>query len=68
MGHMAGAAPPLAARTRADTSLRTAYRPRGVLVSKGEQLLGGQSVQARFFAVEIGPYVTDESKLSTAQD
>ena len=40
-------------RMRADTTLRSAYFPRGVVVVTGEQLLSGQSANARIFVVQV---------------
>lgn len=40
-------------RLTADTSSRRTYKPRGLLITSGEQQPGGQSHNARMFVVEI---------------
>ena len=54
-------------RLRADTSTRPAYMPRGVVISSGEQLPGGQSHTARLFCIEVEPGVIDRDRLTAAQ-
>jgi len=54
-------------RLRSDTSSRTSYVPRGLLITSGEQLPSGHSHTARIFSVEINPGDLDRVKLSEAQ-
>jgi len=54
-------------RLRSDTSTRAAYVPRGVVLTNGEQLPGGQSHTARLFTTELEPGDIDVEKLTAAQ-
>ena len=56
------------ARMNGDLSLRTLYRPRGLVISTGEQLPDGQSLTARLVTVEMERRDVDIAKLSEAQD
>ncbi len=55
-------------RLRSDLSLRPTYRPRGLVVSTGEQLPDGQSLVARLVTVEFERGDVDVDKLNAAQD
>ena len=54
-------------RMRADTTLRPLKRPRGLIVSTGEDTLRGQSLRARLLVLELGPGELDFELLSQAQ-
>jgi hypothetical protein len=54
-------------RLASDLSLRTIYRPRGLVVSTGEQVPDGQSVTARMYTVEMHPGDVDLERLTAAQ-
>jgi len=54
-------------RLTSDLRLRTIYRPRGLVVSTGEQIPDGQSVMARTFTVEMRPGDVDLDRLTAAQ-
>jgi hypothetical protein len=54
-------------RLRSDLSQRTVHRPRGLVVSTGEQLPGGQSIAARLYTIEVQPGDVDLGKLTAAQ-
>lgn len=56
------------ARMKSDLSLRTVYRPRGLVISTGEQLPDGQSLMARLLTVELTRGEVEIAKLSAAQD
>lgn len=55
-------------RLRSDLSLRPTYRPRGLVISTGEQLPDGQSLVARLVTVEFERGDVDVDKLNEAQD
>jgi len=54
-------------RLASDLSLRTTYRPRGLVISTGEQMPDGQSITARMYTVEVRPGDVDLGRLTTAQ-
>jgi len=54
-------------RLRSDTSSRTKYVPRGLLISTGEQLPSGQSHTARLFATELEMDSINAGRLTEAQ-
>ena len=54
-------------RMRADTSLRPAKPPRGLVLSTGEDVPSGQSLRARVLVLEVGPGDVDEKLLSQCQ-
>jgi hypothetical protein len=54
-------------RLRSDLSQRTVHRPRGLVVSTGEGLPGGQSITARLYTIEVQPGDVDLEKLTAAQ-
>jgi hypothetical protein len=54
-------------RMRGDTTLRPVKRPRGLIVSTGEDTPRGQSLRARLFVLELGPGDLDFELLSQAQ-
>jgi len=54
-------------RLASDLSLRTVYRPRGLVISTGEQVPDGQSITARMYTVELRPGDVDLERLSAAQ-
>ena len=54
-------------RLRADTSFRSGRPPRGLIVSTGEDLPNGQSLQARLFTVEVNRGDISAEKLTSAQ-
>ncbi len=54
-------------RLASDLSLRAIYRPRGLVVSTGEQVPDGLSVTARMFTVEMRRGDVDLARLTTAQ-
>ena len=54
-------------RMNADTSTRTGFMARGLVISTGEQLPTGQSVLARILPVEISPRSIDLELLTQAQ-
>ena len=56
------------ARMKGDLSLRTVYRPRGLVISTGEQLPDTQSLVARLVTVETAKGDIHLGKLSEAQD
>jgi hypothetical protein len=51
----------------ADTSLRPTYWPRGLVISSGEDVPGGQSLRARMLIEQIGPGDIDVKKLTELQ-
>lgn len=55
------------ARMRADTSLRAARWPRGVVLSTGEDVPRGQSVRARMLVLELAPGDVAWDRLSQVQ-
>lgn len=55
------------ARLGGDLSLRAVYRPRGVLLSTGEQLPSGQSLLARLVLLELRHGVVSLTALGAAQ-
>lgn len=54
-------------RMMSDTSTRPSYTPRGLLISSGEHVPGGESRNARMFTVDIEREDTDMKKLTEAQ-
>ena len=54
-------------RMNADLSLRTTYRPRGLVLATGEQLPSGRSIMGRLFTVEVGEKDVDTAKLTACQ-
>jgi hypothetical protein len=54
-------------RLTSDLSQRTVHRPRGLVVSTGEQVPGGQSITARLYTIEVQPGDVDLDKLTAAQ-
>lgn len=54
-------------RLGSDLSLRTVYRPRGLVISTGEQVPDGQSITARMYTVEMHPGDVNLNRLSMAQ-
>ena len=54
-------------RMRADTSLRPAKPPRGLVLSTGEDVPRGQSLRARVLVLEVGPGDVNEELLSACQ-
>jgi hypothetical protein len=54
-------------RMRADTSLRQAKPPRGLLVSTGEDVPKGQSLRARMLVIEVAQEDVDWSVLTQCQ-
>jgi len=54
-------------RLTSDLRLRVVYRPRGLVVSTGEQIPNGQSVAARIYTVEMRPGDVDLERLTAAQ-
>jgi hypothetical protein len=55
-------------RLKSDLTLRTIYRPRGLVISTGEQLPNGQSLVGRLVTVEVNKGDVNLSRLSEAQD
>lgn len=55
-------------RLNSDLSLRTIYRPRGLVISTGEQLPNGQSLVGRLVTVEMNKGDVNLAQLSQAQD
>ncbi len=55
------------ARLRDDSSLRSTYYPRGVIVSTGEDIPKGHSLRARTLVLEVGPTDVDFDELTKAQ-
>ena len=52
-----------------DTSrLQTTYFPRGLVISSGEDIPGGQSLRARMLIADLSPGDIDAKKLTQAQD
>ena len=54
-------------RMRADTSLRPAKPPRGLVLSTGEDVPHGQSLRARVLVLEVGPGDVDADRLTACQ-
>jgi len=54
-------------RLTSDLRLRVIYRPRGLVISTGEQVPDGQSVTARMYTVEMHPGDVDLERLTAAQ-
>ena len=54
-------------RLRRDLTMATTYRPRGLVVSTGEQVPDGQSITARVFTLELQPGSVDLERLTSAQ-
>jgi hypothetical protein len=55
------------ARMRPDATLRRARPPRGIIISTGEEVPGGQSLRARLVIVEVQPGAVSLEHLTTAQ-
>lgn len=55
-------------RMNADTSTRTGFTSRGLVISTAEQLPSGQSIVGRLLPVEVFPKSVDTDKLTTAQN
>jgi phage/plasmid primase-like uncharacterized protein len=55
------------ARMRADGGSRPTYRPRGLIISTGEDLPSGQSLRARLLVLELTPDEIRPAALSAAQ-
>jgi hypothetical protein len=54
-------------RMRADTTLRPAKPPRGMILSTGEDVPRGASLRARLLVLEVGPGELDFSRLTPCQ-
>jgi len=54
-------------RLTSDLRLRVIYRPRGLVISTGEQVPDGQSVTARMYTIEMHPGDVDLERLTAAQ-
>jgi hypothetical protein len=54
-------------RLRRDLTMATTYRPRGLVISTGEQVPDGQSIASRMYTVELRPGAVDLERLTTAQ-
>jgi len=54
-------------RMRADGSLRPEYRPRGLIMSSGEDIPCGQSLRARMLILDVGPQDVGLEQLTEAQ-
>ena len=54
-------------RMKADTSLRPARVPRGLILSTGEEIPTQHSIRARILTIEVGPEDVDFGRLSQAQ-
>jgi hypothetical protein len=54
-------------RMRADTTLRPAKPPRGLIVATGEDMLKGQSLRARVVLLEVEPAAVDFGRLTQCQ-
>ncbi len=54
-------------RMRRDLSMAATYRPRGLVISTGEQVPDGESVSARLFTLELHPGDVNMERLSAAQ-
>ncbi len=54
-------------RMRADTSLRPAKPPRGLILSTGEDVPRGQSLRARLFVLDVAPGDVDGNALGACQ-
>lgn len=54
-------------RMAADTTLRPEHPPRGLVLSTGEEIPHGQSVQARVYIIEIGEGEVDLDALTRCQ-
>jgi hypothetical protein len=54
-------------RMRADTTLRPAKPPRGLVLSTGEDVPRGQSLRARVLVLEVGPGDVNEELLTLSQ-
>jgi hypothetical protein len=55
-------------RMRSDTSIRPATPPRGLILSTGEDVPRGQSLQARMFVVEMEPTDLKFDRLTMCQE
>lgn len=54
-------------RLRRDLSMAVTYRPRGLVISTGELIPDGQSINARLFTLEVQPDDVTMEKLRAAQ-
>lgn len=54
-------------RLRPDATLKAAKSPRGVILSSGEEIPRGQSLRARFLALEVGPDDVSWPEMSRCQ-
>lgn len=54
-------------RLRADTSLRTKYSPRGMVITSGEQLPAGESGAARLFVCDLEKNEVETAALTACQ-
>jgi Domain of unknown function (DUF927) len=54
-------------RLRSDATMRRSRPPRGLIVSTGEEVPGGQSLRARMVIIEVRPGEVDLDKLTHAQ-
>jgi DNA primase len=54
-------------RLRRDLTMATTYKPRGLVISTGEQIPDTQSVAARIFTLELRPDDVNMERLSAAQ-
>lgn len=54
-------------RLRRDLSMAVTYRPRGLVISTGEQVPDGQSISARIFTLELHPDDVNTDRLTAAQ-
>ncbi len=54
-------------RLRRDLSMAVTYRPRGLVISTGEQVPDGQSISARIFTLEVHPDDVITDRLTAAQ-
>jgi hypothetical protein len=55
-------------RMRADSTLRPAKPPRGLILSTGEDIPRGQSLRARVLIIDVAPGIMQWDKLTTCQD
>lgn len=55
-------------RLRSDLSQHPVHSPRGLVISTGEQVPGGQSIAARMYTIEIRPGDVDLEQLTAAQE
>jgi hypothetical protein len=55
-------------RLNADSSPKESYTPRGLVITSGEQLPGGESNTARLFVLDLEPGDVDKGALDVAQE